>query len=219
MQGAGRRCTMADDIISAFSEEDAERLTGVTVRQLRYWDRTRFFVPSLADENRRQASSRIYTFRDVVCLKILNTIRNESKVPLQHLREVKEKLEHLGEDVWAKTTLYLLNRRVIFINPETDRPEDVVSGQGILQIPLRVVRSDMERAVRLLRQRDAATVGRIVQHRGLAGNKPVVAGTRIPVKSIKAFSAAGYSVAQIREQYPVLTDADIQAALKHGKAA
>jgi len=106
---------MADDIISAFSEEDAERLTGVTVRQLRYWDRTRFFVPSLADENRRQASSRIYTFRDVVCLKILNTIRNESKVPLQHLREVKEKLEHLGEDVWAKTTLYLLNRRVIFM--------------------------------------------------------------------------------------------------------
>jgi DNA-binding transcriptional MerR regulator len=210
---------MAYSIISAFSEEDVEHLTGITVRQLRYWDATRFFVPSLADENRRQTYSRVYTFRDLVCLKVLNTIRNESKVPLQHLREVKEKLQHLGEDLWARTTLYLLNRRVVFLNPETDRPEEVVSGQGILQIPLKVVRSDMERAVRSLRQRDATTIGKISQHRGLAGNKPVIAGTRIPIKSIKAFSEAGYSVAQIREQYPILADADIRAALKHGKAA
>lgn len=210
---------MADGIISAFSEEDAERLTGVTVRQLRYWDGTGFFVPSLADENRRQAFSRIYSFRDVVCLKILNTIRNESRVPLQHLREVKEKLEHLGDDLWATTTLYLLNRRVVFLNPATDRPEDAVSGQGVLQIPLRVIRSDMERAVRSLRQRDTKTVGKIAQHRGLAGNKPVIAGTRIPIEGIQAYDQAGYSVAQIREQYPVLTDEDIRAALKHGKAA
>jgi uncharacterized protein (DUF433 family) len=210
---------MTDNIISAFSEEDVERLTGITGWQLRYWDRTRFFVPSLADENRRQAYSRVYTFRDVVCLKIINTIRNESRVPLQHLREVKEKLQHLAEDMWAKTTLYILNRRVVFLNPETDQPEDVVSGQGVLQIPLRVVRSDMERAARSLRERDEATIGKIAQHRGLAGNKPVIAGTRIPIKSIKAFSDAGYSIDQIREQYPVLTDADIRAALKHGKAA
>jgi len=210
---------MADCIISAFSEEDVEHLTGVTVRQLRYWDRTRFFVPSLADVNRRQAFSRVYSFLDVVCLKILNTIRNESRVPLQHLREVKEKLEHLGDALWARTTLYLLDRRVVFLNPETDRPEDAVSGQGVLQIPLRVVRSDMERAVRSLRQRDATTVGKIEQHRGLAGNKPVIAGTRIPIESIQAFNAAGYSLAQIRDQYPVLTDADIRAALRRGKAA
>jgi DNA-binding transcriptional MerR regulator len=166
----------------------AERLTGITIGQLRYWDRTRFFTPSLANEDRRQAYSRVYTFRDVMCLKILNTIRNESKVPLQHLREVKDKLEHLGDDMWAKTTLYLLNRRIVFLNPETAQKEDVVSGQGILQIPLQVVRGDMERAVRALRQRDEKTIGRVTHHRGLANNKPVIAGTRIPVKSIKAFA-------------------------------
>jgi len=65
------------NVISAFSEEDVERLTGVSVRQLRYWDGTGFFKPSLADDNRRWTFSRVYTFRDVVCLKILNTIRNE----------------------------------------------------------------------------------------------------------------------------------------------
>ena len=68
------------NVISAFGEEDVERLTGITIHQLRYWDRTRFFAPSLAADNRRAAMSRVYTFRDVVCLKVLNRIRNELKV-------------------------------------------------------------------------------------------------------------------------------------------
>jgi uncharacterized protein (DUF433 family) len=213
MSGAG-------NAISAFSEEDVERLIGITVRQLRYWDSTRFFRPSLADENRRVANSRVYTFRDVVCLKVLNTIRNELRVPLPRLREAKDKLAHLGEDVWARVTLYILNRRVVVYNPETDRKEDVVSGQGVLQIPLHVVTGEMEKAVHALRsRRDAETVGKIAQHRGTAANKPVIAGTRIPVKSIKAFDQAGYSIDQIREQYPVLTEQDIRAALAHGSRA
>ncbi len=210
---------MGSNVIAAFSEEDVERLTGITISQLRYWDRTGFFTPSLANEDRRVTYSRVYTFRDVACLKIINTIRNESKVPLQRLREAKEKLAHLGENMWAKITLYILNRRIIFHNPETDRKEDVGSGQGILQIPLEIVRGDLERAVRSLRERDERTIGRITKNRGTAADKPVVSGTRIPVKSIKAFNRAGYSLDQIREQYPILTIEDIRAALAYGEAA
>jgi uncharacterized protein (DUF433 family) len=207
------------NVISAFSEEDVERLTGITIHQLRYWDRTRFFRPSLADDNRRLAYSRVYSFRDVVCLKVLNTIRNEIKVPLPRLREAKDKLAHLGEDVWAKVTLYILNRQVVVYNPQTDRKEEVVSGQGILQIPIPIVAGDVEKAVTTLRARDAATIGKIARHRGTAANKPVIAGTRIPVRSIQAFAKAGYSIEKIREQYPILTAADIKAALDHRDAA
>ncbi len=207
------------NVISAFSEEDSARLTGITISQLRYWDRTKFFMPSLAHEDRRVANSRVYTFRDVVCLKVLNTIRNELRVPLPRLREAKDKLAHLGEDVWAKATLYILNRRVVVYNPVTDRKEDAVSGQGVLQIPLQVVSGDMQKTVREMRSRDANTIGKIDQHRGTAANKPVIAGTRIPVKSIKAFERAGYSIDQIREQYPILTTEDIRAALAYDEAA
>src|SRR5471030_3299144 len=101
-------------VVSAFSDEQVQRLTGVSRTQLRYWDRTGFFVPPLANPDRRAPHSRLYTFRDVVSLKIINALRNDAKVPLPHLREVKEKLAHLGEDVWSKTTLYVLNKRVIF---------------------------------------------------------------------------------------------------------
>lgn len=206
------------DVISAFSEDDVERLTGITINQLRYWDQTGFFAPSLANENRRVVHSRVYTFRDVVCLKIINAIRNESRVPLQHLRDVRQRLLHLGEDLWAKTTLYILNRRVVFYNPETDQKEDIC-GQLALEIPLKVVSGDMDKAVRSLRERPPETIGKITKRRGLAASKPVVAGTRIPVKSIRAFSEAGYSIEQIREQYPVLTEEDIRAAIAYTRLA
>lgn len=207
------------NVVSAFSEEQVQRLTGITAAQLQYWGRTNFFVPSLAEEDRRRRYSRVYSFRDLVCLKVLNTLRNEARVSLPHLREVKEKLAHLGDDIWARTTLYVLNRRVVFDNPETRRKEEIVTGQGVLKIPLKVVQSNMEQAVKELWKRDETTIGKIQRKRGVASNKPVVAGTRIPVSAIKAFHDAGYTIEQIREQYPVLTKDDIRAALKHGEAA
>lgn len=207
------------NVIAAFTEEQVERLTGISVRQLRNWDRAKFFTPSMAYDDRSQPLSRLYSFRDVVSLKILNALRNELNVSLQHLRQVKERLAHLGDDMWSKTTLYVLNKKVAFENPETRAKEEVVSGQGILQIPLEVVTGDMRRAVDELRKRDQELVGQIEKKKGVANNKPVIAGTRIPVSTIKAFAAEGYSVAQIREEYPTLTEADIIAAINHKDAA
>jgi uncharacterized protein (DUF433 family) len=56
---------------------------------------------------------------------------------------------------------------------------------------------------------------KFTRNREIQGGKPVIAGTRILVKAIKNFWKAGYSIDQIREQYPVLTTEDIRAALGH----
>jgi uncharacterized protein (DUF433 family) len=206
-------------VVAAFDESQVEQLTGVTKRQLRYWDRDGFFVPSLAYEDRRRPHSRLYSFRDVVSLKVLNALRNDAMVPLQHLREVKDKLLHLGDDMWSKTTLYVLKKKVVFVNPETDAMEEVTTGQGILQIPLEVVAGDMRNAVRALQQRGTASIGKFEQKRGRVHNQLVISGTRIPVRSIKAFHDAGYSVEQIRREYPTLADEDIRAAINYRAAA
>jgi uncharacterized protein (DUF433 family) len=206
-------------VLSAFTEDHVERLTGVSKRQLRYWDRTGFFVPSLAYQDRRDSYSRVYTFRDLVCLKIVNVLRNEANVPLPHLRDVKEKLAHLGDDMWARTTLFVLHRRVVFYNPDTAGREDVLTGQGVLQIPLIVVSGDMANAVRALWQRDESSVGKIERQRNIVQNQAVIAGTRIPVRSVKAFADAGYSIEQIKREYPTLTEKDIRAAIGYDTAA
>lgn len=202
-------------VVAAFSEEQVERLTKISKSQLRYWDRTCFFSPSYADDDRRQAYSRVYTFRDLVCLNVLNALRNAAHVPLQHLREVKVRLSGLGDDMWAKTTLYVLNRRVIFDNPKTKAREEVVTGQGVFKIPLQVVRGQMEEAVKLLWTRDNKKVGSVERMRSVAHNQPVISGTRIPVRAIQNFHQAGYTTKRIIAEYPDLTEKDVQAALAY----
>ena len=204
-------------IIAAFTREQAARLTGVSQRQLRLWDAREFFAPSLKLEGGALAS--LYSFRDLLCLKVIHAIRNEAQIPFAELLKTKQRLAHLGDDLWARTTLYILGKRVVFDDPETGGRQEASSGQGVLQIPLRVVTGTMEDAVRAMRERKSALIGTIDRKRSVAQNQPVIAGTRIPVRSLQAFAKAGYSVAQINAQYPGITERDIEAALKYEDVA
>jgi uncharacterized protein (DUF433 family) len=206
-------------VVSAFTEEQVERLTGLSRHQLRYWDRTRFYQPEFGDENRRDPYSRIYSFRDIVSLQILRALRNDLGVSLQHLREVKQKLAHLGEAKWSRTVLYVLKKKVVFHDQDADERREVVSGQIVLQIAIETVRANMEKAVRDMRKRDEGQVGKIARNRQVSHNAPVIGGTRIPVDAIKAFHADGHSIERILEEYPTLTRADVLVALDYGKAA
>lgn len=203
------------NIISAFTEEQVARLTGLSVGQLRYWDRTKFFVPSYANENRRVPYSRIYSFKDITSLRTISVLRNQHNVSLQHLREVAKELQHLSDDGWIRVVLYVLGRRIVFHDPETGRLREAVGRQYTLpNVPLSVVFSDTKRDVMALAQRSDDTVGQIAQNRYVSHNAPVVAGTRIPTAAIRRFAQAGYTVGQIIKEYPDLTPQDVRAALK-----
>ena len=204
-------------IIAAFTRDQAARLTGVSQRQLRLWDAKGFFAPSLKLEGGALAS--LYSFRDLLCLKVIHAIRNEAKIPFAELLKTKQRLAHLGDDLWARTTLYILGKRVVFDDPDTGGRQEASSGQGVLQIPLRVVTGTMEDAVRAMRERKSDLIGTIDRKRSVAQNQPVIAGTRIPVRSLQAFAKAGYSVAQINAQYPGITERDIEAALSYEDVA
>jgi uncharacterized protein (DUF433 family) len=55
---------------------------------------------------------------------------------------------------------------------------------------------------------------RVARHPEILGGKPVIAGTRIPVRLILDHLAEGYMPEEIIVEYPVLTRADIHAALR-----
>ena len=130
------------NVLRAFSEEHVMRLTGLSKSQLRYWDKTGFFAPSYS--KRRGVYGRVYTFRDVVGLRTLSVLRNEHKVSLQHLRQVAESLSRLRDAVWSATTLYVLNKKVYFEEPDTGEVRGVVSGQYAI-IPLVRIESDISK--------------------------------------------------------------------------
>jgi uncharacterized protein (DUF433 family) len=203
------------NVISAFSEEQVERLTGLTKFRLRYWDRTDFFTPSLAEENRRLAYSRVYSFRDLASLRVLSVLLNQYNVSLQHLRQVSRKLTHLAENKWTGTTLYVLKRKVLFVEPGEETPREIVSGQYALGIPLEKVLADTKRDVVGIHTRLAHSKGKVERNRLVAHNEWVVAGTRIPVQAIRDFHDAGYNTKQIIAEYPDLTPQDIKVALAH----
>ena len=200
------------NIIAAFDEERAARLSGVSLPQLRYWYRSDFYVPAHVGEG-RSAFSRIYSFKDIAALRVLHVLRNQFGVSLQHLRDVSDKLNELGADKWTGVKLYVVKRRVVWVDPESSKPQEITSGQYIVPVVLDEVLSDTAKDVSAISGRDTATVGKIKRSRYINHNAPVVAGTRVRVSSVKAFAEAGYSHQQIIEEFPDLTEADVQAAL------
>ena len=206
-------------VIAAFTEEQTARLSGISVNKLRYWDRTGFFHPSFAAENRRTAYSRIYSFTDVAALRVLAVLINQYSVPVQHLRKVAERLCAMDNGAWARTELFVLKRRVNFIDPDDGKQREIVSGQYAIGIPLDKVVADTKRDIEKLSKREPAQIGAISRDKYIAGNAPVVAGTRITVEAIKEFAEAGYTIEQIIKEYPSLSKADVIAAIKYGKAA
>jgi uncharacterized protein (DUF433 family) len=203
------------NVLAAFSEEHVSRITGLSIHRLRYWAATGFFRPSYVEDNPHLPFSRFYSFKDVVALRTLEMLRVRNGVPLQHLRRVAERLSHLKDDLWITTTLYVADRKVVFSDPETGRPMEVVSGQYVMEYPLATIIQETSESIEAAAKRSADQVGKVVKIKSINRNAPTISGTRIPVASVQRLHEDGYSVRQIVAEYPDLTEADIQAALDY----
>lgn len=202
--------TKTEQVISVFSAEDVTKITGLSERQLAYWDRTGFFKPQYTSVGQGRSLVRIYSFRDLVSLRTLRVLKEEHRVSLQHLRTVLKTLSAYSDAPFAVLKLKVYNREVHVTEPGTDRTRGVISGQYVL-LPLIDVIQDVRRAAANLSNRSSSDYGKTEQHRNVSHNARVVAGTRIPVRAVKRFIAAGYSPKQIIVEYPNLTAEDIEA--------
>jgi uncharacterized protein (DUF433 family) len=143
----------------------------------------------------------------------LDQLHNVYGVSMPELRKTAGVLIHLGSEVWTATTLYVHRRKVVFEEPETFRMREVTGPQYIAEIPLKVATSSARAAVEEMNRRDATQIGAVTRKKYVSHRVPVIAGTRIPVRVIKEFAAAGYSADQILKEYPSLTAEDVRAAL------
>lgn len=72
----------------SFSTGEAVRITGVSFRNIDYWARTKFIVPSIADA-KGTGTERRYSFSDLLALRVARELR-EAGISTQSLRRVME---------------------------------------------------------------------------------------------------------------------------------
>ena len=198
----------------AFTADHVCRLTGLSQHQLRYWDETDFFSPTIVPTFGRRAFGRIYSFRDVVGLRAISVLRNQYRVSLQELRRVGAWLRQRFEvrTPWASMRLGIAGRRVVFVDPSTSLPTEATSGQQVV-LTFQPIANDMSAAAAKLRERTADEIGQVVRNRYVVQNSWVIAGTRVPTQAIWNFHKAGFATSDILREYPVLVEKDVRAAI------
>jgi DNA-binding transcriptional MerR regulator len=79
----------------AFTAEQACRLSGCTHHQLRYWDRVGLVSPGLQGSGGRPGVRRLYSFRDLVALRVVKSLLNNG-MSLQRVRRAWDYLRREG---------------------------------------------------------------------------------------------------------------------------
>jgi DNA-binding transcriptional MerR regulator len=209
-----RRCPVVniDSVIAAFTSDQVSNLTGLSITQLRYWDEIGFFKPQHVAENTRTPYSRIYSFKDIVGLRVISILKNAYKVTMPNLKAAATKLEKHSSHPWSDMKLSVWKNQVTWINPETQKHEAVADGQGVVFDLISVV-EDMRNKVELLKVRSTDEVGKSQRNRYIAHNAEVFAGTRIPIDTVRRFYNAGYNVDTILQEFPTLERGDVEYAL------
>lgn len=203
---------MSDPII-ALDSDKVTRLTGLSQATLANWERQGIFRPSFVDTE-NTPFRRIYSFRDVVSLRALAKLRKDLRVPLSEIRKAGQYLTRYSDSPWSELRFGVLQRKLVFRDPATQKWVGV-SGQSVLELDLEGVPEEVELGIPEVLRREDATHGVVTQNRFVHHNQPVIAGTRIPVATIRRFHEAGVSVQGIIDEYPQLTEADVAAALAY----
>ena len=125
-----------------FSGTQAAKVVGITYRQLDYWARTDLVVPSIRTAS-GSGSQRLYSFRDVLVLKLVKRLL-ETGISLQQIRVAVDQLHSAGITDLAQTTL-MSDGASVYLCTSNDEVIDLVSrGQGVFGIAVGKVLREVE---------------------------------------------------------------------------
>ncbi|MBO2454054.1 MerR family transcriptional regulator [Actinomadura barringtoniae] len=147
-QRAGEQGLLFDTEVSAPPEDVGYRgptacsAAGITYRQLDYWARTELVEPSVRAAH-GSGSQRLYSFRDILVLKVVKRLL-DTGVSLQQIRTAVTHLRDRGVNDLAQITLMSDGVSVY----ECTSPDEVVDllqgGQGVFGIALGRVWQEVE---------------------------------------------------------------------------
>lgn len=198
-----------DDVLVA-TREQAARIAGISTRQVDYWTSHELVRPVIDTRLTPGRVIRMFDFRELMALCVAAQLR-ERGVSLQHIRAITARVKEsdgykqpLTELTWATE-----GNRVYFQHPDGQWEGGRKPNQTILRevLNLEALRLRIRESTR--RQRE--DVGRTERRRGTLGSKEVVAGTRVPVATVRRYLSAGRSPEEVVASFPALEIADVEA--------
>lgn len=144
----GEQGVLFDDPVSLVDENlgyrgpTACKAAGITYRQLDYWARTHLVEPTVRSAQ-GSGSQRLYSFRDVLVLKIVKSLL-DTGVSLQQIRTSVEHLRARGVEDLAGITLMSDGASVYECTSAAEVIDLVQAGQGVFGIAIGRVWRELE---------------------------------------------------------------------------
>jgi DNA-binding transcriptional MerR regulator len=115
---------------------------GITYRQLDYWARTELVAPTVQNAT-GSGSQRLYSFRDILMLKLVKRLL-DTGISLQQIRIAVDQLRSAGVDDLTGTTL-MSDGASVYLCTSSDEVIDLVNrGQGVFGIAVGAVLREVE---------------------------------------------------------------------------
>ena len=120
----------------------AAKAAGISYRQLDYWARTDLVEPTVQTAT-GSGSQRLYSFRDILVLKLVKRLL-DTGISLQQIRIAVEQLRSAGIDDLTGTTL-MSDGASVYLCTSSDQVIDLVNrGQGVFGIAVGAVLREVE---------------------------------------------------------------------------
>lgn len=196
----------------AVTRDTAARIAGLTHKQVDYWASTGLIAPSVDTRMSPGRRVRLYGFVDLLSLLVAAELKSR-KVSLQHIRAIVGHLRARGYSTpLTQLSFATVGQQVYFMHDDGTwegglAPDQIVMHEVLNLEPLR-------RRIAAGTQRDERLAGRVERRRGAMGSKPLLAGTRVPVATVRRYLDAGRTVAEVLESFPMLTAADVEAVAR-----
>jgi DNA-binding transcriptional MerR regulator len=147
-RAAGEQGLLFDDDVSPLPEDVGYRgptacnAAGITYRQLDYWARTGLVEPTVRSAT-GSGTQRLYSFRDVLLLKIIKRLL-DAGVSLQQIRSAVHHLRERGTDDLTRVTLMSDGATVYECTSNEEVIDLLAGGQGVFGIAIGGVWREIE---------------------------------------------------------------------------
>ena len=130
---------------SGYRGTAAASAVGISYRQLDYWDRTQLVSPSVRGAQ-GSGTQRLYSFRDVLVLKLVKNLL-DTGISLQQIRTAVDELREAGIHDLARITLMSDGARVYLCTTQDEVIDLLGRGQGVFGIAVGRVLREVEESL------------------------------------------------------------------------